>query len=158
MQTKIRSVAPRTRSGSYGQPVWRDGGAAAETVAKPDVEHAQRFEQPRCVQAAGLFTGKPRLRTARVHSHYVRTVSDLPRCERRVELRVVALRFICLASYCHQKIFAERFGRYACSVGTPHARAKVRYQCPPILPKPAHGLYSRADRSRHEDGAGSADG
>lgn len=65
-------------------------------------------------------------RTARIHSHYVRTVSDLPCCGRRVELRVVARRFICPASYCHQKIFAERFGGDTLA---PRARRTARLEC-----------------------------
>lgn len=65
-------------------------------------------------------------RTARIHSHYVRTVSDLPCCGRRVELRVVARRFICPASYCDQKIFAERFGGDTLA---PRARRTARLEC-----------------------------
>lgn len=54
----------------------------------------------------------PRCGTAssRVHSRYRRTVSDLPCCGRRVELRVEARRFVCAVPTCHQKIFSERFG------------------------------------------------
>lgn len=48
--------------------------------------------------------------SSRVHSRYVRTVCDLPCCGRRVDLRVVVRRFVCIASHCRQKIFAERFG------------------------------------------------
>ncbi|KAB1108641.1 ISL3 family transposase [Neorhizobium galegae] len=48
--------------------------------------------------------------SSRVHSRYGRTVSDLPCCGRRVELRVEARRFVCTASHCRQKIFSERFG------------------------------------------------
>lgn len=53
----------------------------------------------------------PRCGTAssRVHSRYIRTVTDLPCCGRRVELRLTARRFVCTASDCLQKIFAERF-------------------------------------------------
>ena len=48
--------------------------------------------------------------SSRVHSRYGRTVSDLPCCGRRVELRVEARRCVCTASHCRQKIFSERFG------------------------------------------------
>ena len=54
----------------------------------------------------------PRCGTAssRVHSRYTRRITDLPCSGRRVQLHVTVRRFICTASHCHQKIFAERFG------------------------------------------------
>ena len=47
----------------------------------------------------------------RVHSRYVRQVSDLPCSGRsvRVRLRLVTRRFICAAPICRRRIFAERF-------------------------------------------------
>src|ERR1700681_873824 len=45
----------------------------------------------------------------RVHSRYVRQVSDLPCSGRSVCLRVVARRFCCEAPHCRRRIFAERF-------------------------------------------------
>lgn len=45
----------------------------------------------------------------RIHSRYVRTVSDLPSAGKRVELQLVARRFFCEASLCRRRIFAERF-------------------------------------------------
>ncbi len=45
----------------------------------------------------------------RIHSRYVRTISDLPCAGRRVELRLVARRFVCDAPLCRRRIFAERF-------------------------------------------------
>ena len=47
--------------------------------------------------------------SSRVHSRYVRTVGDLPYAGRRVELRLVARRFVCAAALCRRRIFAERF-------------------------------------------------
>lgn len=45
----------------------------------------------------------------RIHSRYVRTVSDLPFAGRRVELRLTTRRFVCEAPFCRRRIFAERF-------------------------------------------------
>jgi transposase len=45
----------------------------------------------------------------RVHSRYVREVSDLPCSGRSVRLRVVTRRFCCDISHCRRRIFAERF-------------------------------------------------
>ncbi len=45
----------------------------------------------------------------RVHSRYVRKVSDLPCSGRAVHLRVVTRRFCCQAPTCPRRIFAERF-------------------------------------------------
>lgn len=49
----------------------------------------------------------------RVHSRYVRTVSDLPWAGKTVELQLVTRRFVCEAPLCRRKIFAERFERDA---------------------------------------------
>lgn len=46
---------------------------------------------------------------SRVHSRYVRTVADLPCGGKRVELRLLARRFVCDAPLCPRQIFAERF-------------------------------------------------
>ena len=45
----------------------------------------------------------------RVHSRYVRQVSDLPCSGRSVCLRVVTRRFCCERPHCRRRIFAERF-------------------------------------------------
>jgi transposase len=45
----------------------------------------------------------------RVHSRYVRQVSDLPCSGWGVRLRVVARRFSCNTLHCRRRIFAERF-------------------------------------------------
>src|SRR5579864_4668170 len=45
----------------------------------------------------------------RVHSHYTRTLHDLPASGRRVHLNVRVRRFFCQESTCRRKIFAERF-------------------------------------------------
>ena len=45
----------------------------------------------------------------RIHSRYIRQVADLPSAGREVRLRVVTRRFICDASLCRRRVFAERF-------------------------------------------------
>jgi transposase len=45
----------------------------------------------------------------RIHSRYVRRVSDLPCSGRGVCLRVVTRRFVCMVPHCRRRIFAERF-------------------------------------------------
>ncbi len=45
----------------------------------------------------------------RVHSRYVRRVSDLPCAGRGVRLHLVARRFRCEQAHCRPQIFAERF-------------------------------------------------
>jgi hypothetical protein len=47
--------------------------------------------------------------SARVHSHYTRTLGDLPCQERSVVLRVQVRRFFCLAAACAHRTFAEQF-------------------------------------------------
>lgn len=47
--------------------------------------------------------------SSRVHSRYVRQVSDLPCTGTKVELHLVARRFICDAPFCRRRVFAERF-------------------------------------------------
>ena len=46
----------------------------------------------------------------RIHSRYVRQVSDLPSSGREVRLHVVTRRFVCTTPHCRRRIFAERFG------------------------------------------------
>jgi zinc-finger of transposase IS204/IS1001/IS1096/IS1165 len=61
-----------------------------------------------------------------VHSRYVRTVADLPCAGKRVELRLVARRFICDAPFCRRRIFAERFGA---GVVAERCRRTSRLEC-----------------------------
>ena len=46
----------------------------------------------------------------RIHSRYTRQVADLPCAGKQIRLRVTSRRFICEASNCRRRIFAERFG------------------------------------------------
>jgi len=58
----------------------------------------------------------------RVHSRYIRQVSDLPCSGRGVCLRFVARRFCCRAPHCRRQIFAERFGE---TVFRPKIRSRL---------------------------------
>ena len=62
----------------------------------------------------------------RVHSRYVRHVSDLPCSGRRVYLRIVARRFFCFAPRCRRQIFAERFDS---AVLAARSRRTSRLEC-----------------------------
>ena len=64
--------------------------------------------------------------SSRVHSRYVRTISDLPCSGRGVCLRVVTRRFQCDNSLCRRQIFAERFGE---ALLVERARRTVRLDC-----------------------------
>ena len=61
-------------------------------------------------------------KTARLHSHYRRTVADLPWGGRSVRLSLVVRRFRCWAPECPRRIFAERLA----SVVEPYARKTTR--------------------------------
>src|SRR4051794_26904222 len=62
------------------------------------------------------------LKTARLHSHYRRTVADLPWGGRLVRLSLLVRRFRCSAPECPRRIFAERLA----SVVEPYARKTTR--------------------------------
>ena len=47
--------------------------------------------------------------SSRIHSRYIRSVSDLPYAGRGIRLRLAARRFRCDEPHCQQRIFAERF-------------------------------------------------
>jgi transposase len=48
-------------------------------------------------------------KSSRIHSHYERTLADLPWGSRPIRLRVQARRFRCVNRRCSQRIFGERF-------------------------------------------------
>ena len=52
-------------------------------------------------------------KTARLHSHYRRTVADLPWGSRSVRLSLLVRRFRCSAPACPRRIFAERLASVA---------------------------------------------
>jgi transposase len=58
----------------------------------------------------------------RIHSHYRRTLADLPVNGRRFELRVTARRFFCCQSGCNRTVFCERLP----DLVDPHARSTHR--------------------------------
>ena len=60
----------------------------------------------------------------RVHSHYQRTLRDLPASGRLVHLVMQVRRFFCEESTCTRKIFAERFP----SLTLPRAKFTLRLQ------------------------------
>jgi len=60
----------------------------------------------------------------RVHSHYIRTLRDLPASGRSVHLNVRVRRFFCQERTCPQKIFAERFP----SLTLPRVKFTLRLQ------------------------------
>ncbi len=60
----------------------------------------------------------------RVHSHYTRTLRDLPASGRPVHLKVDVRRFFCQESTCRRKIFAERFP----SLTLPRVKFTLRLQ------------------------------
>ena len=62
----------------------------------------------------------------RLHSRYVRQVSDLPSAGRRVRLSLITRRFRCDLTGCRRKIFAERFDD---SVVAERARRTSRMEC-----------------------------
>jgi transposase len=62
----------------------------------------------------------------RVHSRYVRQVSDLPCSGRSVRLRLITRRFVCAAPLCWRRIFAERFDP---AVLVERARRTTRLDC-----------------------------
>jgi hypothetical protein len=61
-------------------------------------------------------------KTARLHSHYRRTVADLPWGGRSVRLSLLVRRFRCSAPQCLRRIFAERLA----SVVEPYAPKTTR--------------------------------
>jgi transposase len=64
--------------------------------------------------------------SGRVHSRYVRQVSDLPCAGRGVRLHIEARRFRCEASHCRQRIFAERFAE---GILPARSRRTTRLEC-----------------------------
>jgi transposase len=80
-------------------------GLAAESLAESDDKitvMAHSAVQEKACPLCGRCS-------RRVHSRYVRTVSDLPSAGKKVELQLVARRFFCEAPLCRRRIFAERF-------------------------------------------------
>ncbi|RUV66055.1 MAG: transposase [Mesorhizobium sp.] len=68
-------------------------------------------------------------RTSRVHSHYMRRLTDLPWQGRVVEIRLHARRFRCANSQCPRRIFTERLlRRFNRKPGARFGSAKARWR------------------------------
>jgi transposase len=87
--------------------------------------------------------------SSRVHSRYVRTASDLPCAGKRVELHLIARRFVCDAPRCRRRIFAERF---ECDVIAAWSRRASRLEC--IVHHLGLALGGRPAAGLAADGAG----
>ena len=59
----------------------------------------------------------------RIHSHYRRTISDLPAHGRAVTIEVIVRRFRCADDACRRRVFAERLGP---GTAAPFARRTTR--------------------------------
>jgi transposase len=66
--------------------------------------------------------------SARVHSHYKRTVADLPWADSPIQLALRVRRFFCDNKVCPRKIFAERLGASIAAYARQTARLKTRLQ------------------------------
>ncbi len=67
-------------------------------------------------------------RSKRVHSHYTRTVADLPWAEWPVYLKVLVQRFFCDNPACRYKTFAERFAEVVARYARRTLRLATRQQ------------------------------
>ncbi len=82
-----------TLSGIRVDRLWREGATIHLAVRAP-----RRYARcPLCQR-----------RSRRVHSHYARTLADLPCSGDRVTLHLRVRRFVCRVRSCRRKIFAER--------------------------------------------------
>src|SRR5215218_10077055 len=70
-----------------------------------DAQTVSLFVTSTCPYVACPVCGR---RTARLHSHYLRTLADLPWGGRSVRLSLWVRRFRCTDSECSRRIFAER--------------------------------------------------
>jgi transposase len=78
---------------------------------------------------------------SRVHSHYTRTLHDLPAAGRPVQLRVRVRRFFCRTPQCPRWIFAERI---PCRVRKMYTEAERAAQNPhPWLKTARHSSCKR---------------
>jgi transposase len=84
-----------------------------------DAETVSLSVESTCPSAACPVCGQE---TARLHSHYLRTLADLPWGGRSVRLSLRVRRFRCSCSECPRRIFAERLP----SVVKPYARKTAR--------------------------------
>jgi transposase len=82
----------------------------------PDVELENVLVEEKCLTIAAVSSRHaavcPRCQSisARIHSHYTRTIADVPCVGRALTLSLRVRRFFCDGHHCPQKTFAERFG------------------------------------------------
>jgi transposase len=93
-----------------------------ESVSRGDETIVVTARAEARVAACPLCGGASR----RIHSRYVRQVSDLPCSGQGIYLRVVTRRFFCSAPHCRRRIFAERFGDAVLAV---RSRRTTRLEC-----------------------------
>ena len=86
---------------------------------QPDPDRLIILTRPRATTAFCPACGRS---SARLHSHYTRTLADLPWQGRRVHVTVRARRWRCAAGDCPRRIFVERLP----DVATPRARRTGR--------------------------------
>lgn len=98
------------------------GGLAVESVRRADETIVVTARAEARVAACPLCGASSR----RIHSRYIRQVSDLPCSGQRIHLRVVTRRFVCSAPHCRRRIFAERFGDTVLAV---RSRRTTRLEC-----------------------------
>ena len=84
---------------------------STQTITASAVTTASSAKCPLCQQAS-----------ARIHSHYVRTLADLPCSGQRVRWLVQVRRFRCLNADCERKLFTERLPTCAAA----YARRTIR--------------------------------
>src|SRR5947209_9398593 len=97
-------------------------GLAAESVRRADKTIVVTARAEVSVAACPLCGAGSR----RVHSSYVRNVSDLPCSGQTIRLHIVTRRFVCGAPSCRRRIFAERFGDTVLAV---RSRRTARLEC-----------------------------
>ena len=97
-------------------------GLAVESVRRADETIVMTARSEASVAACPLCGARSR----RIHSRYIRQVSDLPCSGRRIHLRVVTRRFVCSAPHCRRRIFAARFGDTVLAV---RSRRTTRLEC-----------------------------
>jgi transposase len=98
-------------------PLIPAGLSVVQVLPAPDrvtIVTAPTPSQSACPHCGGL--------SGRVHSHYTRTLADLPWSGRAVAIQVRARRFRCTSPGCRRRIFAERLPEVVC----PRARRTVR--------------------------------
>lgn len=107
-----------------------EAGPSLTITARPVVASARC---PNCDQPS-----------SRVHSHYTRTLSDLPVAGRRVVISVRVRRFRCVGTNCRTRIFAERLGPdLAAAYAQRTARPGLRTHWHPHLMRPRGRVQRR---------------